>query len=90
MISPPTGCSSAWLERCVWDAEVRRFESGHPDSGYHGSVTTSRLVAVTVGGGLVVWHTREEWDTLMRGVDREAVDALSVNVDEFVARQRRR
>ena len=27
------GCSSAWLERCVWDAEVRRFESGHPDRG---------------------------------------------------------
>ena len=30
-VSRPTGCSSAWLERCVWDAEVRRFESGHPD-----------------------------------------------------------
>jgi len=63
MISPPTGCSSAWLERCVWDAEVRRFESGHP---------------------------REEWDTLLRGVDREAVDAMSARVDEFVARDQRR
>ena len=30
-ICSSTGCSSAWLERCVWDAEVRRFESGHPD-----------------------------------------------------------
>jgi len=26
-----TGRSSAWLERRVWDAEVRRFESGRPD-----------------------------------------------------------
>jgi hypothetical protein len=53
-------------------------------------MASSRLVAVSVGGGLVVWHTREEWDTLMRGVDREAVDAMSADVDEFVARQRRR
>ena len=26
-----SGRSSAWLERRVWDAEVRRFESGRPD-----------------------------------------------------------
>jgi hypothetical protein len=66
------------------------FTNDHLDSGYHGSMATSRLVAVTVGGGLVVWHTREEWDTLMRGVDREAVDAMSADVDEFVVRDQRR
>ncbi len=27
----PTGRSSAWLERRVWDAEVRWFESSRPD-----------------------------------------------------------
>ena len=34
------------------------------------------LVAVAVGNGLVVWHTREEWDTFMRGVDLEAVEGM--------------
>jgi hypothetical protein len=24
------------------------------------------LVAVSIGNGLVVWHTREEWDYFMR------------------------
>jgi hypothetical protein len=51
---------------------------------------TSRLVAVAVGGGLVVWHTREEWDALMRGIDREAVAGMRDDVDEFVAREQRR
>jgi hypothetical protein len=46
------------------------------------------LVAVSVGRGLVVWHTREEWETLMRGVDREALDGLRDDVDAFVARER--
>jgi hypothetical protein len=48
------------------------------------------LVAVSVGGGLVVWHTREEWDALVRGVDREAVAGIRDDVDEFVAREQRR
>jgi hypothetical protein len=48
-----------------------------------------RLVAVSIGRGLVVWHTREEWDALMRGVDREAVDAMRADVDESVAREQR-
>jgi hypothetical protein len=30
-ISETPGRSSAWSERRVWDAEVRRFESGRPD-----------------------------------------------------------
>jgi hypothetical protein len=50
---------------------------------------TPRLVAVSVGRGLVVWHTREEWDTLMHGVDSEAVDGMRADVDELVARERR-
>ena len=48
---------------------------------------SSRLVAVSVGHGLVVWHTREEWDALMRGVDREAVEGMGDDVDEFLARE---
>jgi hypothetical protein len=50
---------------------------------------SSRLVAVAVGRGLVVWHTREEWDALMRGVDREAVEGMRDDVDEFLAREER-
>jgi hypothetical protein len=48
-----------------------------------------RLVAVSIGRGLVVWHTREEWEALMLGVDREAVDGLRGDVDEFVACEQR-
>ena len=40
------------------------------------------MVAVAIGDGLVVWHTREEWDALMRGVDREAVEGMWVDLDE--------
>jgi len=44
------------------------------------------LVAVAVGNGLVVWHTREEWDAFMRGVDREAVEGMCIDLDERSAR----
>jgi hypothetical protein len=40
------------------------------------------MVAVAIGNGLVVWHTREEWDAFMRGVDREAVEGMRVDLDE--------
>lgn len=41
------------------------------------------LVAVSVGNGLVVWHTREEWDAFMRGVDRDAIDGIQAELDEL-------
>jgi hypothetical protein len=50
-------------------------------------MSSSRLVAVSVGNGLLVWHTREEWDALMRGVDREAVEGMRDSVDEFLSRE---
>jgi hypothetical protein len=40
------------------------------------------MVAVAIGNGLVVWHTREEWDAFMQGVDREAVEGMRVDLDE--------
>jgi hypothetical protein len=40
------------------------------------------LVAVALGNGLVVWHTREEWDAFMRGVDREAVEGMQADLDD--------
>ena len=46
------------------------------------------LVAVPIGNGLVVWHTREEWDAFMRGVDREAVTGMNAELDEFLGRER--
>ena len=48
----------------------------------------SSLVAVSIGNGLVVWHTREEWDAFMRGVDREAVDGMQASLDEFPGPER--
>ena len=39
------------------------------------------LVAVALGNGLVVWHTRKEWDAFMRGVDREAVAGMRADLD---------
>ena len=42
---------------------------------------TGQLVAVDAGGGLTVWHTREQWDTFMRGVDREACDAMTAPLE---------
>ena len=50
----------------------------------------SSLVAVSVGKGLVVWHTREEWDAFMRGVDREAVEGMKAALDDFPGRERLR
>ena len=41
-------------------------------------------IAVSTGNGLVLWHTREEWDTLMRGVEREAVAGMQADIDEFL------
>jgi hypothetical protein len=43
------------------------------------------LVAVAVGNGLVVWHTREEWDAFMRGVDREAIEGMQADLDDIAA-----
>ena len=48
------------------------------------------LVAVSIGNGLVVWHTRDEWDAFMRGVDREATGAMKSKLDEFLRRERAR
>jgi len=42
------------------------------------------LVAVAVGNGLVVWHTREEWDAFMRGVDREAIEGMRAHLDDRI------
>jgi hypothetical protein len=42
------------------------------------------LIAVSIGNGLVLWHTREEWDRLMRGVEREAVEGMQADLDEFL------
>lgn len=47
----------------------------------------SALVAVSIGNGLVVWHTREEWDAFMRGVDREAINGMKAKLDEFLRRE---
>jgi hypothetical protein len=46
-----------------------------------------RMVAVSIGNGLAVWHTREEWDAFMRGVDREASDAMAADLDEFLGQE---
>jgi hypothetical protein len=46
------------------------------------------LIAVSIGNGLVLWHTREEWDTLMRGVEREAVAGMHADIDEFLRHER--
>jgi flagellar biosynthesis/type III secretory pathway M-ring protein FliF/YscJ len=40
------------------------------------------LVVVAIGNGLAVWHTREEWDAFMRGLDREAIEAMTADLDE--------
>jgi hypothetical protein len=50
-------------------------------------MTDSPLIAVSIGNGLAVWHTREEWDAFMRGVDREASDGMAADLDEFVRRE---
>ena len=47
--SAGAGRSSAWLERRVWDAEVRRFESGRPDL----RTTLRWMIAVTGATGRV-------------------------------------
>lgn len=43
------------------------------------------LVAVSVGNGLVVWHTREEWAAFMRRVDRDAVKGMQADLDRYRA-----
>jgi hypothetical protein len=40
------------------------------------------LVVVAIGNGLAVWHTREEWDAFMRGLDREAIEAVTADLDD--------
>ena len=40
------------------------------------------LVVVAIGNGLAVWHTREEWDAFMRGLDREAIQAVTADLDD--------
>jgi inorganic triphosphatase YgiF len=46
----------------------------------------SALVAVKVDGGLVVWHTREEWERFLRDVDLDASRVMSA-VIEYSGRQ---
>jgi len=40
------------------------------------------LVVVAIGNGLAVWHTREEWDAFMGGLDREAIEAATADLDD--------
>ena len=46
------------------------------------------LIAVSLGDGLVLWHTREEWDAFMCGVDVEATKAMHGDLDEFLMHER--
>jgi hypothetical protein len=41
----------------------------------------SALIAVDTGRGLTVWHTREEYERLMRGVDFEASVQMSAPLE---------
>jgi hypothetical protein len=50
-------------------------------------MTDSPLVAVAIGNGLAVWHTREEWEAFMRGLDREAIEAMTTDIDEQPRRE---
>lgn len=55
--------------------------------GTNPRMSESHLVAVSIGNGLVVWHTREEWDAFMRRVDRDAIKGMQADLDEFVRRE---
>jgi len=66
------------------------FINDHLDRGYQEGMSDPALVAVSIGNGLVVWHTRDEWDAFMRGVDREATGAMKSKLDEFLRRERAR
>jgi hypothetical protein len=46
------------------------------------------LIAVSLGNGLVVWHTRKEWDAFMRGTDREAIEGMRADMDKLSRRER--
>ncbi len=47
-----------------------------------------RRSSVSIGDGLVLWHTREEWDALMHGVEREASTGMQADLDAFLGRER--
>jgi hypothetical protein len=46
------------------------------------------LVAVSTGNGLVVWHTPEEWERFLRGVDVEASFAMTARLERDEEPQR--
>ncbi|MBA3407021.1 MAG: hypothetical protein H0U06_03005 [Solirubrobacterales bacterium] len=48
----------------------------------------SSLIAVSIGNGLVLWHTREEWDAFMHGVEREATEGMQADLDAFLGQER--
>ena len=47
----------------------------------------SALIPVDTGRGFVIWHTREQYEALWRGVDREALNGMVADVDEFLDRE---
>ena len=47
------------------------------------------FVAVDVGRGLVVVHSREQWQAFMRGVDREVCDAMAAPLEESKSKEDR-
>jgi len=36
----------------------------------------------------VLWHTREEWDAFMHGVEREATEGMQADLDAFLGQER--
>ena len=61
---------------------------GRSSSNYNDSIAHSSLIAVSIGNGLVLWHTREEWDAFMHGVEREATEGMQADLDAFLVRER--
>ncbi len=47
---------------------------------------SSSLIAVSLGDGLVLWHSREEWDAFMHGLDAEAIEGMLGDIDESLRR----
>lgn len=39
------------------------------------------LIAIDIGGGLVVWHTSEEWARFVRGVDGEVCEGMAAPLE---------
>jgi hypothetical protein len=57
-------------------------------SGVRGHTSVPDRIAVNVGRGLVVWHTREEWERFLRGVDVEASFAMTARLERDEEPQR--